>query len=221
VRILAISDVIDDLVQSPGIAQRFGDVDLVLGCGDLPFEYMEYVVTMLGKALYYVYGNHARHRRLTNDGSTKWVEPRGCINIHRRVVNHQGLLIAGLEGSMRYSPGEHQYTQSQMAWFVRSMAPSLRWNRLRYGRAVDILITHAPPFGIHDGQDLCHQGFRSFLSFMDRYQPRYLIHGHIHLYRRDARRRTGYGNTVVINAYGFQVIDIDHAAVDGERPTDS
>jgi len=221
VKILAISDVIDDLVQSPNIAQRFGDVDLVLSCGDLPFEYLEYVVTMLGKDLYYVYGNHARHRRLTSDGNMEWVEPGGCINIHRRVVKHRGLLIAGLEGSLRYSPGEHQYTQSQMALFVRAMAPRLRWNSLRHGRAVDILITHAPPFGIHDDQDRCHQGFRSFLSFMDRYQPRYLIHGHTHLYRRDVRRRTTYGNTVVINAYGFQVIDIDHEAADEKRPSDS
>jgi len=208
-KILAISDMVHDLIQSPNVAQRFGDVDLVLACGDLPFEYLEYVATMLGKDLYYVYGNHAHHQRLMSDGSTKWVEPEGCVNIHHRVVNHRGLLIAGLEGSVRYSSGEHQYTQGEMSWLVRTMAPTLWWNRWRYGRAVDILITHAAPFGIHDGQDLCHQGFHSFLDFMDRHKPRYLIHGHIHLYRRDAPRRTRHGDTVVINAYGFQVIDID------------
>ncbi|MGI5917078.1 MAG: metallophosphoesterase [Anaerolineae bacterium] len=207
-KILTISDTVVQLVQSPMIAQRFADVDLVLSCGDLPFDYLEYIVTMLGKPLYYVYGNHAEHGVMGADGQPK-EHPGGCDNIHRQVVNHRGLLIAGLEGSMRYREGEHQYTQGEMRWLVRSMAPRLWWNRMRYGRAVDILITHAPPFGIHDGQDLCHQGFMAFIEFMDRYRPRYLIHGHTHLYRQDARRVTRYGDTIVLNTYGFQVIEID------------
>jgi uncharacterized protein len=74
---------------------------------------------------------------------------------------------------------------------------------------VDILITHAPPLGIHDGADLCHRGFAVFLGFMDRYKPRYLIHGHTHLYRLDAQRVTHYGETIVLNAYGYQIIEID------------
>jgi len=212
-KILAVSDVVVDLIQSPSIAQRFADVDLVLSCGDLPFDYMEYIVTMLGRPLFFVYGNHAQHLRIRSDGTTARHVPQGCINIHRRVVNYKGLLIGGLEGSMRYREGEHQYTQGEMARMARLMAPKLWWNRLRYGRAIDILITHAPPYGIHDGADLCHQGFRALLSFMDRYKPRYLIHGHTHLYRRDAQRVTRYNETIVLNAYGYQLIEIDQAAL--------
>ena len=212
-KILTVSDVVVDLVQSPSIAQRFADIDLVLSCGDLPFEYMEYIVTMLGRPLYFVYGNHAQHRRVTAHGWAMDREPEGCINIHRRVVNHRGLLIGGLEGSMRYREGEHQYTQGEMAWLTKLMAPQLWLNRLRHGRAIDILITHAPPYGIHDGADLCHQGFRALLSFMDRYKPRYLIHGHTHLYRQDAKRVTRYSDTIVLNTYGYQVIEIDETTL--------
>ncbi len=212
-KILSVSDVVVDLVQSSGMAQRFSDIDLVLGCGDLPFDYMEYIVTMLGRPLYFVYGNHAQHTRVSAGGMTTDRHPEGCINIHRRIVNYRGLLIGGLEGSMRYREGDHQYTQREMSLLATSMAPRLWLNRLRYGRAIDILITHAPPFGIHDADDLCHQGFLALLSFMDRYKPRYLIHGHTHLYRQDAKRVTRYNETIVLNTYGYQVIEIDETTL--------
>ncbi len=207
-KILAVSDKPDDLVYSANIRKRFGDVDLVLGCGDLPFRYLEYIVSMLRtKRLYYVFGNHQRMVR-KSDGGVK-VAPEGCENIHGRVVNHGGLLIGGLEGSMRYSGGNHQYTELQMRWNIWKMVPQLYWNRLRHGRPIDILIAHAPPRGIGDGDDLCHRGFEAFLKFMDAFSPRYLIHGHVHLYRQDAQRRRQYGETTVINTYGHQVIEID------------
>ena len=96
-----------------------------------------------------------------------------------------------------------------MRWLTRLMAPKLLYNQLTRGRAIDILITHAPPWGIHDADDLPHHGFRAYLDFMDRWEPRYLIHGHTHLYRLDAKRETQYKRTTVINTYGHQVLDID------------
>ncbi|MEA3407564.1 MAG: metallophosphoesterase [Chloroflexota bacterium] len=213
-KILTVSDKPDDLVYSPNIRKRFGDVDLVLSCGDLPFNYLEYIVSMLRtKRLYYVCGNH-QCKTIKRSGEIK-VAPEGCENIHGRVVNHKGLLIGGLEGSIRYSGDSHQYTELQMHWNVWKMAPRLYWNRLRYGRAIDILITHAPPRGIGDADDLCHRGFRAFLKFMDMYSPRYLIHGHVHLYRRNAQRRRQYRETTVINTYGHQVIEIDEDELKG------
>jgi len=111
-------------VQSPLIAQRFKDVDLVLSCGDLPFEYLEYVVTMLCKPLFYVSGNHVQRDVISSDGVVK-NKPEGCVDIHRRVVHYRGLLIAGIEGSMRYSEGDHQYTDGQMSMLAATMAPLL------------------------------------------------------------------------------------------------
>jgi Icc-related predicted phosphoesterase len=90
------------------------------------------------------------------------------------------------------------------------MAPRLLWNRLRHGRYLDILITHAPPFGIHDGPDLCHRGFRAFLTFMRWFRPRYLIHGHKHVYRPDEVTQTSYHQTEVINTYGYRILEMNH-----------
>jgi Icc-related predicted phosphoesterase len=131
------------------------------------------------------------------------------VNIDGHVVEYQGLLIAGLEGSMRYNANPYfQYTEQEMARKVWALLPGLLMNRIRHGRYLDILITHAPPYGIHDGQDRCHQGFRAFVSFMERFRPRYLIHGHVHVYHPHQTVETVFGETTVINTYGYRLLDI-------------
>lgn len=207
-RILTISDVPVGQLQVTEIPERFRNVDLILSCGDLPFDYMEYVVSRLNKPMYYVFGNHAQRNVLLSSGKRK-NKPEGSVNIHRQVINYDGLLIGGLEGSLRYNTGPHQYTQRQMAWMVRKMGLRLWWNRLRYGRSIDILITHAPPQGIHDQPDRPHQGFSAFLYFMERYRPSYLIHGHTHLYQRNRNRTTRYEDTLVVNTYGYHILEVD------------
>jgi hypothetical protein len=89
-----------------------------------------------------------------------------------------------------------------MSLMILALAPRLCWNRIFHGRFLDVLVTHAPPAGIHDKDDPCHRGFASFLWFMRLFKPRYLIHGHIHLYDLNDVRSTKYGRTMVINAYG-------------------
>jgi len=207
-KILTLSDTVDDRVYSSAIRERFGDVDLIISCGDLPFEYLEFVVTMLGKPLFYVLGNHAQALIQSRDGSIK-TEPEGCINLHRQLVVYKGLRLAGLEGSMRYRPGEHQFSPLEMRLLGWRLGLKLWAHRLRHGRGLDILVTHAPPLGIHDAEDLCHRGFGAFRWLMETFRPRYLIHGHIHLYRQDAERVTRYHETLVVNTYGYQIIDID------------
>jgi Icc-related predicted phosphoesterase len=204
-KILTVSDRVVETIYSEAIKKRFGDVDLVLACGDLPFYYLEFIVTLLGVPLLYVFGNHDQGV-FTPDGKLKDA-PEGCINVNERVVKVKGLLIGGLEGSMHYSgQGDHQYTEGTMRWKALQMAPALWQNRLRYGRFLDILITHAPPYRIHDGTDLCHTGFKTFLRMMDIYHPRYLIHGHHHVYNPHTAIRTTYHRTQVVNTYDYQVI---------------
>ncbi len=206
-KILAIADKVAELIYGPHIRKYFGDVDLVLACGDLPYDYLEYIVTMLTVPLYYVHGNHDRQWEQTLDGLVP-AEPSGCINLDCRVVQHRGLWIAGLEGSRRYKPGPYQYSDREVALRSLALWPRLLATRLRHGRYLDILVTHAPPRGIHDQEDLCHQGFRSLLRFMERFRPRYLIHGHVHLYGANSRWRSSYQTTEVLNVYGYRVIDV-------------
>jgi len=230
-KILTISDKVDPLLHSPAVRRLFGDVDVVLGCGDLPHYYLEYIVTMIGGPLFYVIGNHslelrhgadvpaARMPRIPGEPNTglpseKRHEPEGCENIHGRVVRYHKLLVAGLEGSMRYSDKpDYQYTEREMAGEARRLIPALLWNRLRHGRYLDILVTHAPPAGIHDLNDPCHSGFRAFRAFMERFRPRFLIHGHIHLYGTAEPAETLYRETRVINSYGYRLIEVDDASL--------
>jgi Icc-related predicted phosphoesterase len=209
-KILAVSDKVDELLYSPAIKHLFGDVDLVLGCGDLPYYYLEFIVTMLGGPLFYVVGNHANAVKNRHEPVHSWRYPEGCENVDGRVTRYRNLLIAGLEGSMRYNNSPHfQYTETEMAWKAWRLAPSLLLNKLLYGRYVDILVTHAPPAGIHDRSDRCHQGFRAFVTFMERFRPRYLLHGHVHVYSPNDIVESVYQDTTVLNAYGYRVLEID------------
>jgi uncharacterized protein len=209
-KILALSDEVVEHIYSPRVKERFGDVNVVVGCGDLPDYYLEFVVSMLNVPLFHVPGNHdlspsAADRMGAGEGAL----PRDCGNLDGRVVREQGLLLAGLGGSVRYRPdGMNQYTQAEMGWRVLRMAPRLWLNRMRHGRALDVLIAHAPPKGIHDGTDPAHVGFVAFNRFVAHFRPRFLLHGHSHVWRRDAVTATQVGATTVLNVCPYRVIEI-------------
>jgi hypothetical protein len=207
VKILTLADVEVDSLYSPLVRHYAGGVECILSCGDLPLDYLEYVMTMLGRPLYYVHGNHAQQVVDPQTGKIN-EELVGAANLHGRVANQHGLLIAGLEGCQRYKPGPHQYSQREMYVLVARLGLRLWRNRLRYGRALDILITHAPPRGIHDEPDLTHRGFAAYLALMRMFKPRYLVHGHTHIYRNDQERCARYLETDVINTFGYQVLEV-------------
>ncbi|MGQ9555724.1 MAG: metallophosphoesterase family protein [Anaerolineae bacterium] len=210
-KILAIADEVDSRLYGPILKQRFSDVDLVLSCGDLPIYYLEFIVSVLNVPLLYVRGNHAPEQ-ISASGEVKQ-EPEGCVNIDGQVMRVRRLLIAGLEGSMRYSNGPHQYTESEMRLKALGLVPRLLLNKWRYGRYLDILVTHAAPRGIHDGKDLCHLGFQTFIWLMDRFHPRYLLHGHMHVYTPNVVTETQYRHTMVLNAYRYRVVEYDPSSV--------
>jgi Icc-related predicted phosphoesterase len=187
--------------------ERFADIDLVLSCGDLPYYYMEFIVSTLNVPCFYIHGNHDQPEH-KSDGRVL-AEPGGWINLDRRSVECRGLLIGGLEGCLRYKPNApYQYSDLEMHARTWQMIPTLLVNRLRYGRYIDILITHAPPRGIHDGPDQAHRGFEVFVHFMDRFRPRYLLHGHKHIYAQEVRN-SRHRQTQVINVHPFHLLDCD------------
>lgn len=204
-KILAVSDLVAKGVYSANICERFGDVDMVLSCGDLPYSYLEYIVTMLNVPCFFVHGNHDRPEYTAN-GRTL-TKPGGWVNLDGRTVEARGILLAGLEGSIRYKPqAPFQYTESEMIYKVWRLTPALLMNRVRHGRYLDIIIAHSPPFGIHDGEDWPHRGFKAFLGLMARFRPRYLLHGHKHIYGPEPSR-TRYLDTEVINVYPARVVE--------------
>lgn len=226
-RILTVSDKVEPVLYGPYIRERVGKVDLILACGDLPYYYLEYIVGLLDVPLYYVHGNH--DKVIIQPGNANLgelptiVTPMSwAINLHMRGRCHDGLLLAGLEGCREYNPGApFQYREGAVRWQVELLGLRLLLNRLRYGRYVDIFITHAPPRGIHDDEDVPHRGFESYLTFLRRYAPALMIHGHQHVYNRSLTTETDFGRTRIINTYGYRVLELRRRTKDeGPRMED-
>ena len=208
-RILAVSDRVMDKLYSGQVRHFFPDIDLLIGCGDLPFYYLDFLTSAIDAPLVYVRGNHDSGPQYGADGK-EWRSVRGGVNIHGRIVARRGLILAGLQGSMRYKAhADYMYSESEMRRVVAQMVPRLLWNRQRFGRALDILVTHSPPLGIHDRPDLPHTGFKVFLSFLRLFRPRYHLHGHIHVYRQDEIVHTRHEDTEVINVYPYKLLEIE------------
>ncbi len=206
-KLLAVSDVESALLYSPLIVERFSDIDLLLSCGDLPYYYIEYMISMLNIPCYFVRGNHASTREYGVAGMRKY--PWGAVDLHRKCKEDDtGLLLAGLEGSLRYNMGPYQYTQSQYWEMVLSLVPRLLLNKLYLGRYLDVFIAHAPPWQVHDDNDLPHRGIKAFRWLIKVFQPAYFLHGHIHVYRRETVTRSIIDKTTVQNVFGYKTLTI-------------
>ncbi|MFN8412264.1 MAG: metallophosphoesterase [Anaerolineales bacterium] len=207
-KILAVSDQALDRIYALASGGQFHDVKLILGCGDLPYEYLEYLVTILNVPMFYVPGNHD----LEENSYRKESRAEGGSNLDLKLVRHNRFLIGGFGGSVRYRPdGTNQYTQTEAYLRAFSLVPKLVLNRLQYGRALDILITHSPPFGIHDDEDPAHVGLRALNWLIKFAKPRYLFHGHTHFYKKNlANSETVVNLTSITNVYPYKVIEISH-----------
>ena len=216
--VLVVADEVEGLLYSAQARRRFAHVDLVLSCGDLPYGYLDFLLSALDVPLYGVRGNHDHGPGydLPDRQRFAW----GTADLHGRAVRARGLLLAGLEGSRCYNDGPRQYSEAGMRLQVARLLPRLLWNRLRHGRYLDILVTHAPPAAIHDRADPCHRGFMTFRWFLRAFRPRYHLHGHVHLYGydKDGAAETRFHDTLVLNAYGHRQLQVGPGRVAARSP---
>ena len=202
-KILTISDEECAALWDHYVPGRLSEYDLIISCGDLQADYLSFLVTMGRCPVLYVHGNH--------DTTYDNYPPEGCDCIDDHLIVYNGIRILGLGGCLRYHPGDYQYTERQMA---RRIA-KLHWKIRRLG-GVDIVVTHAPPFGIGDDEDPAHHGFEAFVELMDLYKPKYLLHGHVHLRYNPHTgekplRENQYEGTQVINVserYELEIPDV-------------
>jgi Predicted phosphoesterases, related to the Icc protein len=196
-RILAISDDVAKRYYDHYKPGCLDDIDLILSCGDLNRNYLEFLVTMARCPLVYVHGNH--------DDALYQKPPEGCICADDAIVKVQGVRILGLGGSYRYRPdGRYMYNEKQMRKRVRKLH-----RKLFFGRGFDILLTHAPAYGVNDFDSLSHRGFDTFNKLMERHKPKLFVHGHIHRnYGFDIPVKTQHGDTLIVNAYESCIIDV-------------
>ena len=199
-KILAVSDEECTALWDYYVPGRLSEYDLIISCGDLKADYLSFLVTMGRAPVLYVHGNH--------DTSYDNYPPEGCDCIDDQIVVYNGIRILGLGGCRRYHPGKYQYTDAQM----RRRIAKLRYRLWRMG-GVDIVVTHAPPAGIGDGEDPAHWGFEALVELLEQYRPKYLLHGHMHLrYGTDNVRCRHHEDTEVINVterYTLEIPDVE------------
>lgn len=205
-KVLAVSDQVIERVYALAPRGHFKDVELILGCGDLPYSYLEYIVTILGKPMCYVPGNHDPEFNPRDMRS----KAEGGFNLDLKTVQFQETLIGGFGGSVRYRPdGVNQYSQADAYFRAFQFLPQLLFNKILYKRALDILISHSPPFGVHDDLDVAHQGLKALNWLIRIAKPRYLFHGHTHFYRNNiSQAETKVDSSMVINVYPYKVLEI-------------
>ena len=188
-KILAIADEESAYLWDHFEREKLEGIDLIISCGDLDPRYLSFLATFTSAPVLYVHGNH--------DEKYADIPPEGCICIDDSIYVHKGVRIMGLGGSMRYLNGEHQYTE----WDMKRRVGRLAFKIFR-NRGFDILVTHAPAYELNDARDLPHQGFKVFLRLLEKYKPRFFLHGHVHLsYGRNHKRYDKYQETHVINAF--------------------
>jgi len=223
-RILAVADEVEESLYRTDFKAM--GLDLIVACGDLPFDYLEALVTLANVPLVYVPGNHDPdlRYRMTEFSPEDIIKPisfrrdkydtpgpEGCLNIDGRVTEAASLRIAGLGGSIRYNQGPNQYTQSEMnrraiALEARARLGSLIARRSQ-PRHLDVLLTHAPPLGVGDDDDPSHEGFSAFHRLVERLSPSVHLHGHVHPYGRRVEELQ-IDRTRVINSVGHRLIEV-------------
>ena len=175
-RILAIADEESAYLWDHFEKSKLENIDLIISCGDLEPTYLSFLATFTSAPVVYVHGNH--------DTKYDKIPPEGCTCIDDKIFVYKGIRILGLGGSMRYKPGAYQYTERDMRKRIGKL-----WFKLLRHRGFDILVTHAPAYQLNDGRDLPHQGFKAFVALIEKYRPKFFLHGHVHMsYGRNHKR---------------------------------
>ncbi len=199
IRILAISDEPDPSLDSAGTRDGLGEIDLVIGAGDLQPEYLSFIGDAFGAPVRYVRGNHDVGSAWAHTERKLLPEPMPDA----RPVDEGGPRIIGFSGSPRYSGRGHEIGGVQM-WAMVILA----WLRNARTRPV-LVVSHAPPRDVNDDTDRAHRGFPAFRWLTGRLEAPLWLHGHTALVRRgiDGRSATHAG-ALFYNCTGATLIEL-------------
>lgn len=186
-KILAISDR-PPREKIDAILEKNRDVDLICTLGDLDYMSLRALENIQNIPKLGVYGNHC---------SGTYFDVLGITDLHLKTFEYKGIVFGGFEGCVRYKEGSYgkMYTQEEAEELLKDF-PS-----------VDIMLVHAPPYGINDESDtLSHQGFYALKKYIETKKPKYLLHGHT--YPKQDSLIKQYQETKIIYVCMDQIVDI-------------
>ena len=181
-RMLIIADTHGCL--NPNDIPQNHNADVCLLLGDLSKEDIAIIKEkVVGVPIYGVLGNH--------DGFELY-DRYGIENIHGKVVEVNGVRIAGLQGSLRYKYSDMPlYTDEESVEIAEKMEEA------------DILISHDSPKHLYGDNDFAHSGLQGITRYCEKYSVPLNIHGHHH----ENMRSVLENGTTSICCYGAHVID--------------
>lgn len=163
------------------------NVELVITLGDLTREDILALQQLTTIPKIGVYGNH--------DSGT-YMPELGIMDMHLKTWSFQGVTYGGFQGCVRYkeNPDAIMYTQEQARQMIAGFPP------------VDIFISHCPPRGINDEEEVAHQGFIGLREYIDQKAPKIWLHGHT--YPTEQSLVTQHGSTKIEYVFGYKLLNL-------------
>ena len=123
------------------------DIELIITLWDLEFFDISYLIDVKNIPKIWIYWNHC---------DWLYLEQLWINNLHLHIFNFKWIKFWWFEGSIRYKESSYakMYTQEEAFELLEDF------------EKVDILITHNPPFWVHDELDPSHIWFEALLKYM-------------------------------------------------------
>lgn len=187
ITLLIISDTHGDIKLQKAMQDKLAGIrnyDACFMLGDISDNDCKMIKEVIPQEkIYGLLGNHDRF---------SFLEEHNIKNINGKVININGVRIAGIQGTFKYKPEYFpSYTHEESIEFLKSVPEA------------DILLSHDKPFTFETG-DLVHDGLKGITEYLYSNRVPINIHGHLHT-SYIANLRNG---TVVKGVYGIELITI-------------
>lgn len=165
------------------VVQQEG-IELVITLGDLTREDLLPLERITAIPKIGVYGNH---------DSGMYMSELGIWDMHLKTWEYKGLTFGGFQGCVRYkeNPEAIMYTQEEATQMMAGF-PS-----------VDVFLSHCPPRGINDEEEIAHQGFDGLRQYLDRNQPKVWLHGHTYPTEDSLVKQAGTTRIEYVSGYSI------------------
>jgi len=162
-------------------------IDMIVTLGDLERHDLLQLAQITHIPKLGVYGNHC---------SGNYMEELGIINMHRKIFIHQGFRFGGLQGCVRYKENPQAIMSTQAE----------TWQMMQGYPPVDIFLTHCPPRGINDEEEIAHQGFDALRDYVEKIHPKMLLHGHT--YPTEETVIKEFAGTEIVYVHRSKIVEI-------------